>query len=70
MRIIQLKDEYDTLLVETDAPENIIEEAIKYRNENLDLFYDQPEFEVISAYIQSNGYYFEELSLTDEIYYW
>jgi DNA-binding sugar fermentation-stimulating protein len=70
MRIITLKDDYETILVETNAPEKVIKEAIDYRNENMDIFYSQPEFEVIADCVRLNGYEFDELNLTDEIYYW
>lgn len=60
MRVITLKDDYETILVETND----------YRNENMDIFYNQPEFEVIADCVRLNGYEFDELNLTDEIYYW
>lgn len=74
-RIITLYD-YDNnyLLVETNAPSSIIEEALEYKNDML--INDDPsfrsDFEEMQEYIQKRNYVFDQLDYVNciEGYYW
>ena len=73
-RIIRLYDDYETLLVRTDAPPQIIDDAIEYRDDMLDN--DDPafrsDFEEMQDFIHNKGYSFEEIGDPDDLegYYW
>ncbi len=68
-RVIVLKDDYERLYVFTNAPAEVIKEAIEHRN-NVLLSEDSPvsDFEIIQEYLNAKGYTFEETNIED--YYW
>lgn len=49
------------LILETDAPKEVIVEAIAK---------DNSSFETIQTYIQNKGYYFDYADFRGEIYFW
>ena len=73
-RIIRLYDDYTTLLVRTNAPSQIIDDAIEYRDDMLTN--DDPafrsDFEEMHDFINNKGYSFEEIGYIEDIegYYW
>lgn len=70
MRIINLIDPYGNTLVRTNVPEDIIQEALNYRDECI-LNGDElpPEFEMIQEYIyeKNNNYVFEMIGDLEDI---
>lgn len=68
-RVIVLKDDYERLYVFTNAPAEVMEEAIEHRD-NVLLNEDSPasDFEIIQEYLNAKGYTFEETNI--EEYYW
>ena len=73
-RIIALYDDYTTLLVRTNAPSQIIDDALEYRDNMLDN--DDPafrsDFEEMQDFVHNKGYLFEEIGDPDDLekYYW
>lgn len=73
-RIINLYDDDTNFLVETNAPEEEIENAIEYKNQMLEN--DDPsfrsDFEEMQEYLQNKGYEFDQIGYVNEIesYYW
>lgn len=73
-RIINLFDYETNCLVETNAPEEEIRNAIAHKNQMLEN--DDPsfrsDFEEMQDYLHNKGYTFEQIGYPDEIerYYW
>lgn len=70
-RNIKFYDDYGDIFITTNAPSYLIEKAIQYRD--LVLTYDLPivsDFDCIREYIQEKGFTFNEIKITDEVYYW
>lgn len=73
-RIINLFDDDTNFLVETNAPEEEIRNAIAYKNQMLGN--DDPsfrsDFEEMQEYLQNKGYVFDQIGYVNEIesYYW
>ena len=73
-RIIKLYDDDTTLLVNTDASAELIEEAICYKNDLLNK--DDPDFrsdfEEMQDYITNKGFTFDEIGYISDIegFYW
>lgn len=73
-RVINLHDDYTDYLAVTDAPREIIEEAIEYKNEML--VRDDPlfrsDFEEMQEYVRARGYNLEEIGYAQDFdtYYW
>ena len=73
-RIINLFDDDTNFLVETNAPEEEIRNAIAHKNQMLEN--DDPsfrsDFEEMQEYLQNKGYEFDQIGYVNEIesYYW
>jgi hypothetical protein len=70
-RIIVLKDCEARTYVETNAPRELIEDAIAYKDELLEQ--DVPiesDFDAIREYLNERGYTFEECEEDCEEYWW
>lgn len=74
-RLINLYDDYTNNLVQTNAPSEVIRDAIEYKNQMLEN--DDPsfrsDFEEIQEYLQNKGYEFAQIGYVNEIiesYYW
>lgn len=72
-RIINLFDCDTNFLVETNAPEEEIENAIAYKNDLLEN--DEPissDFEAMQEYLMDKGYIFDSVGYVNEIesYLW
>ena len=73
-RIINLFDDGTNFLVETNAPEEEIRNAIAHKNQMLEN--DDPsfrsDFEEMQDYLQNKGYTFNSFGYIEEIegYYW
>ena len=73
-RIINLFDNETNFLVETNAPEEEIRNAIAHKNQMLEN--DDPsfrsDFEEMQDYLQNKGYTFNSFGYIEEIegYYW
>lgn len=69
VRLINLFDSETDFLVETNAPVEEIKKAIKHKNEML-INYDpsfRSDFEEMQDYLNSRGYYFEQVGYVNEI---
>lgn len=68
-RLINLYDCDTDFLVETDAPEEEIRKALDHKNEML--INDDPDFrsdfEEMQEYLQSKGYYFEQIGYIEDL---
>lgn len=73
-RLINLYDNYTNKLVQTNAPSEVISDAIEYKNQLLEN--DDPnficDFEAIQDYIWEHGYEFEDIGYVEDLeaYYW
>lgn len=73
-RVINLHDDHTDYLAVTNAPREIIEEAVEYKNEMLAK--DDPlfrsDFEEMQEYVRSKGYKLEEIGYVQDFdtYYW
>lgn len=74
LRMINLFDDENNLLVQTNAPAEEIRNALDYKNEML--INDDPsfrsDFEEMQEYLWNKGYIFEQVGYVEDIegYYW
>lgn len=74
LRMINLFDDENNLLVQTNAPAEEIRNALDYKNEML--INDDPsfrsDFEEMQEYLWNKGYIFEQVGYIEDIegYYW
>ena len=68
-RIINLYDDDQDLLVLTNAPKEIIREALKYKNQMLenDVPTFRSDFEEMQEYIWDKGYEFDQIGYVSDI---
>ena len=74
LRMINLFDDENNLLVQTDAPAEEIRNALDHKNQML--IDDDPsfrsDFEEMQEYLWNKGYIFEQVGYVEDIegYYW